>query len=102
MSYFAIEYDQQYQDHVAIKDNDGNVMFDNYLNMTYDEMKSAEDLEELVTAVIDIAKTDQAIITLIGDDDVFIWSIIIGTDDDDVRYVLVDWKKGGKVYKYED
>ena len=102
MSYFAIEHNQTCLDHVVIKDKYDNVMFSNYLNMTYDEMKSSEDLEEFVVAVMDAAGDGQVLITLVDDDDIFIWSIIIGTSDDDgLRYVLVDWKKDGKSYRYE-
>lgn len=108
MSYFAIERNQHCMDHVVIKDNENNVLFKNYLNMSYDEMKSSEDLEEFVVAIMDAASksiggdNEQTIVTLVGDDDVFIWSIIIGMEDDDgdIKYVLVDWKKDGKSYRY--
>ena len=103
MSYFAIEHNGKCLDHVVIRDKDGSVMFSNYLNMTYDEMKSSEDLEEFVVAVMDAVNDEgQVLITLVGDDNIFIWSIIIGVEDDDgIRYVLVDWKKDGKNYRYE-
>ena len=105
MSYFAIERNQKYLEHVVVKDKDGNVMFGNYLHMTYDEMKSQNDLEEFIVAIMDASGdgvNEQLIITLIGDDDVFVWSIIMGPDEDNgIRYVLVDWKKDGKSYKYE-
>jgi hypothetical protein len=89
----------------VLKDRDGNVKFENYLDKTYDEMKTSEDLEEFVVAVMDAANGDSGnntIINLIGEDGVFIWGIIMGPDEDDgVRYVLVDWKKEGKSYRYE-
>jgi len=104
-NYFAIECNQQYWEHVVLKDQDGNVKFEDYLNKTYDEMKSSEDLNEFVVAVMDAANGDannNVIINLIGEDDIFIWGIIMGPDEDDgVRYVLVDWKKDGKSYRYE-
>lgn len=108
MSYFAIERNQNCFDHVVIRSRNGQVMFKNYLDMTYDEMKSSEDLEEFVVAVMDSTNkrvdgpNDQTIVTLVGDDDIFIWSIIIGTEDSDgdIKYVLVDWKKDGKSYRY--
>lgn len=108
MNYLAIEYNQRCMEDVVIKDNDGNVLFKNYLDMTYDEMKASEDLEKFVLAVVEAASKDidkdnnQIIVTLIGNDDIFIWSIIIGTVDGgtDIRYVLVDWKKDGKSYRY--
>lgn len=103
MNYFAVEYGSSYRDHITIVDQDGNRVFENYLNMTYDEMKEQEDLEEFVIAIMDAASDgqDQAIITLIGDDDVFIWSVIMGVVDDEIRYNLVDWTKDGKKYRYE-
>jgi hypothetical protein len=72
-------------------------------------MKSQEDLEDFVCAIMDVADsiTDvvstDTVITLVGEDDIFIWSIIAGTvdSDGDLRYVLVDWKKDGKSYRYE-
>ena len=104
-NYFVIERNGSYWDHVVIKDKDGNVSFGNYLNMTYDEMKDSVDLDEFVVAILDASGDDtngNDIVTLIGEDDVFIWSIIIGPgEDDEVRYVLVDWKKDGKSYRYE-
>ena len=109
MSYFATECGGEYRDHITIVDENGNVVFANYLNMTYDEMKSQEDLGDFVFAVMDatIMSTKkpyddcQTIITLIGDDDVFIWSIIMGIVDGEIRYNPVDWKKDGKSYRYE-
>ena len=104
MSYFATECGCRYQDHIAIVDENGNVVFKNYFGMTYDEMKSQEDLDDFVFAVMNAVASnddDQVVITLIGDDDVFIWSIIIGVVDEDIRYNLVDWKKDGKNYRYE-
>lgn len=103
MSYFAIERNQKYWDHVVIKDQDGNVRFGNYLNMTYDEMKSREDLDVFVVAIMEASGNDasgNAIVNLIDDNDVFVWGIIIGPDGDELRYVLIDWQKDGKSYRY--
>ena len=104
MSYFAVERGNKYWDHIVIKNNDGDIMFNDYLNTTYDEMKSKEDLEDFVIAIMkasDEYASGNAIVNLVGDDDVFIWGIIIGPDGDEFRYVLVDWKKDGKSYRYE-
>lgn len=109
MSYFAIERENAYKDHFAIRDNEtDSVVFTNYLDMTYDEMSSQEDLVDFVCAIMDVADsmTDDVntdvILTLVGEDDIFIWSIIAGYVDDEIRYVLVDWKKDGKNYRYEN
>ena len=109
MSYFATECGGYYRDHITIVDENGNVVFNNYLNMTYDDMKSQEDLGDFVFAVMDAAIMSaeepndncQTIITLIDDDGIFIWSIISGIVDDEIRYSLVDWRKDGMQYRYE-
>lgn len=107
MSYFAIEREGAYKDHFTIKDNEtDSVVFTNYLDMTYDEMSSQKDLEDFVCAIMDVAdsmegNTDtDTILTLVDEDDIFIWSIIIGYVNDELRYVLVDWKKDGYNYRY--
>lgn len=107
MSYFAIERNGESWDHVVIKNNNGDAMFSHYLSMSYDEMKFSGDLDEFVVAVMEAVdntangEDNQTIITLIGDDDIFIWSVIMGTvDEDGLKYVIVDWKKDGKSYRY--
>ena len=109
MSYFAVERNGNYFDHFVItNEKDGAVSFENYLTLTYDEMKIQEDLEDFVLANMEAAdamfsnESDQTIITLIGDDDVFIWSIIMSSgEDNDILYAFVDWKKDGHMYRYE-
>ena len=108
MSYFAVERNGHYFDHFILRDEENEVSsFENYLNMTYDEMKSQEDLEDFILSNMEAAdamftnENDQTILTLVDDDNVFIWSIIMASDGDDVRYVLVDWTKDGNKYRYE-
>lgn len=103
MSYFAIEYGGKYQDHISLIDENGNQAFENYLNLTYEEMRNQDDLDEFVIAIMDATTdgNDNVIVTLIGEDDVFIWSIIMGVVDEEIRYNLVDWTKDGKKYRYE-
>lgn len=104
MSYFAVESDGHYWDHIMFKDSDGYIAFENYLDMTYDEMKGQTDIEDFVFAVINAVngyKNEQVVITLIDEDDIFIWSVIMGVVDDQIRYALVDWKKNGENYRYE-
>lgn len=108
-NYFAIECDGNFIENVVITDPDGNMVFEELLNMTYDEMKSYEDLENFVVVAMGAANSRfetndaETLVTLIGEDDVFIWSIIIGPgeEDEDLKYVLVDWKKDGKNYRYQ-
>ena len=104
MNYFAIENNGQYYDHVTLRDDSGNLVFENYRDMDYETMKYSIDLEDFVCAVMEASEEiggDQTIITLIGEDEAFIWSIIMGVEDGEIRYKLVDWQKDGKIYKYE-
>ena len=107
-NYFSIERNGECQSPVILVDNNGDRVFEEFFEMNYDEMKSSELLDDFVAAAMEAsdsmcdAEEAQAIITLIGDDDVFIWSIIVGPDEGDLlRYVLVDWKKDGKKSRYE-
>lgn len=108
MSYFAIERDDSYRDRVVLRDDNGKIMFEEFLNMTYNDMKNSDQLPDFVVSVMDAAnvafnsKDRQTIITLVGDDDIFIWSIIMCAGNNDmIRYNLLDWKKDGKNYRYE-
>lgn len=108
MNYFVIERGEIYRDHIVIRDNEKNdVVFENYLDMTYKEMQSQKDLDDFVVAIMDATNViapdvnDQTIITLIGEDDLFIWSIIMGTIDGEIRYNLINWKADGKKYRYQ-
>ena len=104
MNYFAIEHNQKCIYHVFLKDKDDNVVFGDYLNLTYDEMSARKDLEEFVVAIFDATNDgndSQTLVTLVGEDDVFIWGIMIGLVEEELRYVLIDWKKDGKNYRYE-
>jgi hypothetical protein len=78
--------------------------------MSYDEIKAYEHIDELIVGVMDAAneyfgsKNDEGtMITLVGEDDLFIWSIIIGPgdNDDEFKYSFVDWTKDGKNYRYK-
>lgn len=104
MSYFSIERNGECKMPVILADQNGDQVFAEFLEMNYDEMKSSDSLSDFVAAVMEAAdkinEEDQTIITLIDNDDIFIWSIIMGYDDDNIRYVLVDWKKDGKIYRY--
>jgi hypothetical protein len=106
MNYFVAEVNGTCVEDITWIDKDGNPIFTNYVNMTYDEMKSAENLVEFVLANMESAVTefgdsaDQLILTLVDENDIFVWSIMMGIVDDELRYALVDWKKDGKNYRY--
>ena len=74
------------------------------MGMSYEEMKMYPEIEEFVVAVMDATQDlsgTEAIVNLIGPDDIFIWGIIIGVYDDDYKFVFIDWQKDGKKYRYE-
>lgn len=107
-NYFSIERAGKCAAPVVIRNIDG-VAFEDLMNMSYEEMKVYKDLELFVDCVMDVASEyfeesdEQTIITLIGKDDVFIWSILIGPaeDVDKLQYALIDWKKDGRMHRYE-
>ena len=107
-NYFAIERNEESWVPVILADHNGDPAFAEFLDMSYDEMKSSALLEDFVVASMEAAERicggedDQTIVTLVGSDDVFIWSVIMGYENDDIRYCLVDWKKDGHQYRYVD
>ena len=107
-NYFAIERNGECHAPVILADRNGNPVFEEFLDMSYEEMKTNALLEDFVVAAMEAADIvcgiddDQTIVTLVGSDDVFIWSIIMGYENDDIRYCLVDWKKDGHSYRYAD
>ena len=106
-NYFTVERSGKVIDSVVINDKDGNLAFEDVMNMSYDELRSYEDIDMFITCVMDMTNEyfnesdDQTIVTLIGEDGVFIWSIMIGPgEEDDFRYAFVDWYKDGHKYRY--
>ena len=107
-NYFALERGSQCFEHMCMANNAGDLLFSEVMSMSYDEIKSYDNLEAFVDCAMDLSnklfqsEDDQTIVTLVGEDDVFIWSVIMGPEDDDtIRYVLVDWNKDGKKYRYQ-
>lgn len=107
-NYFAIERDNSCWSPVMLADENGNPAFSEFLDMSYDEMKSSDMLSEFVVAAMDAANRksvsddQQTVVTLVGADNVFIWGILMGPGEDDmIQYNLVDWKKDGHSYRYE-
>lgn len=107
-NYFAIERNEQCWAPVILADRNENPVYEEFLEMNYEEMKASALLEDFVVAAMEAADRvcgiddDQTIMTLVGSDDVFIWSIIMGYENDNIRYCLVDWKKDGHSYRYAD
>ena len=110
MAYFAVERNRQSISNVIITASDGSIAFKETMEMSYDEIKTYDGLEEFVVHVMDATNQHfddgdaQTCVTLVDDDGVFIWGIIIGPGDNegDLRYVLIDWRKDEKRYKYSE
>lgn len=107
-NYFAIERNGKCWSPVILKSRNGDSDFTSFLEMAYDEMKSSVDLDRFVVAAMEATNEvsgtcdEQTVVTLVGEDGVFIWGIIMGPGaDEDIQYNLVDWKKDGKSYRYE-
>ena len=108
-TYFSVERAGKNIDHVLIRHEDGSVAFEDVMGMSYEELKVYNHIDEFVTCVIDATNKhfndsdDQTIVTLIGEDDIFIWSVLIGPGDsaDELKYAFIDWTKDGKSYRYE-
>ena len=110
MNYFSIEANGECYNPVILADSDGNPAYTEFLDMTYEEMKNSEKLEDFVIAAMEAAdsKSDgeddynDVVVTLIGEDDFFIWGIIMSAEGDNITYKVVDWKADGKRFKYAD
>ena len=108
-NYFAIERNGETRVPVVLGTSDGNYAFEEFLDMSYEEMKKSERLEAFVDATMMAADRmfgtcgDETLVLLIGEDGNFIWSIMMDCENGcDIRYVLTDWKKDGKNYRYAD
>ena len=106
-NYFAIERDNECWAPVILGDSNGKPAFDEFLYMTYDEMKSSKNLSDFVVAAMDAANRKsnsndkQTVVTLVGADNEFIWGILMGPwENDMIQYSIIDWKKDGKRYRY--
>ena len=110
MNHFAIEHNGNCYEPVLLADSDGDLAFAEFLEMTYDEMKSSEQLEGFVVAAMEAAMSkgddedeySDVAVTLIGEDGFFIWGIIMSAEGDNITYKVVDWKADGKHFKYAE
>lgn len=109
-NYFAIERNNKFLEGVVLRDENGITMFEDIMNMSYHDLDiESEYIQQFVISIMDSTNTyfeeddDYTAITLIGPDDVFIWGIFIGPDNEDgLEYQFIDWQKDGKVFKYKD
>lgn len=108
-NYFSIERNGQGIAPVVLKNNSGKIMFEDVMQMSYEEIKEYENIDAFVVSIMDATNEqfkegdDHTFVTLVGEDDVFIWGILIGKgeSDDELVYKFIDWKADGKSYRYE-
>jgi hypothetical protein len=109
-NYFVIERKDQCWENVDFSKYAAmtNKRIDYLKNATFDEMKRRYWLSNFVLDVMECANElsgtddDYTVVNLLGEDGVFIWGILIGPDNGKIRYSLIDWKKNGKNYRYEN
>ena len=106
-NYFAIERTGRCVETLIVGEG-GAILFEDLMSMSYEEMKAYGNIEGFVVTVMDMVNTyfeeddEPTTITLVGEDNVFIWGILIGPEDEDgLKYAFIDWKKDGKSYRYE-
>lgn len=103
-NYFTIERNEQCIEKIVFKYED-KIVFEDLMDMSYEEMVEYPEIEEFVVAVMESTTElggDQVIVNLINPDGVFIWGIIIGMDNDDCKFVFVNWQKDGRKYRYQE
>ena len=109
-NYFAVEHNGTCAENMVIVNDNGEIAFEDLMNMSYEEMKSYDDLESFVATVMEISEAQfgakghpETVVTLIDKDGVFIWGIVMAPGEgDEIRYALIDWRKDGKSFKYEN
>ena len=74
--------------------------------MSYTEIQEYDDLEDFLNQVVDSVSNvteskEDVVITLTDETGVFIWSIIIAFDAEELNYKFVDWEGSGKTIKYD-
>lgn len=109
-NYFNIERGNKCHEFMFMVDIDNNQKFQDVMDMSYEEIKNYDEIEDFVYSVMDASNAlfessdEQTLINLVnGEDDVFIWGILIGPDEDSdkLRYAFIDWHKDGKSYRYK-
>lgn len=109
-NYFSIERGNKCMEHLMLVGDDGQIAFENVMNMPYDELREYDGIEEFVITAMNAVnelddETDaETVITLIGEDKNFIWSIIIGPGEaeGDINYLFVNWQQDDKRYRYAE
>lgn len=107
-NYFVIERNGEFFENILLTDSAGNTVFTETMSMSYKELVES-DLGDFIPCVMEAADEcfgsdgGQTVLTLIGEDDNFIWSVLMDVDAEDkdqIRYCFIDWNKDGKKYRY--
>lgn len=109
-NYFVIEQNDKYLEGVVLLDAEENILHEEIMNMSYEEMKKYDKLEDFLWEAYFASesyfetKGENTVINLVDGDDTLVWGILFGLDPDNeelLRYCFVDWGVDGKVYKYQ-
>lgn len=109
-NYFVIEQNDNYLEGVVLLDSDQNVLHEEIMNMSYEEMKEYDKLEDFLWEAYFASesyfetKGENTVISLVDSEDTLVWGILFGPDPDDeeaLRYCFINWGEDGKIYKYQ-
>lgn len=109
-NYFVIEQNDNYLEGVVLLDKDENILHEEIMHMSYEEIKKYDKLEDFLWEAYFASesyfgtKGEATIINLVNSKDTLVWGILFGPDPDDeeaLRYCFIDWGEDGKVYKYQ-
>ena len=109
-NYFVIEQNDNYLEGVVLLDSDQNVLHEEIMNMSYEEMKEYNELEDILWEAYFASesyfetKGENTVISLVDSEDTLVWGILFGPDPDDeeaLRYCFINWGEDGKIYKYQ-
>ena len=103
-NYFVIEQDNYYVDNVVLLYTEGNVLYEELMDMSYEEMKAYDRLEDFLFSAHEVLNEKDTLISLVNEEDTLVWGILFGSDSENkeyLRYVFIDWGIDGKVYKYQ-
>lgn len=109
-NYFVIERNDNYLEGVVLLDSDQNVLHEEIMNMSYEEMKEYDKLDDFLWEAYFASesyfetKGENTVISLVDSEDTLVWGILFGPDPDDeeaLRYCFINWGEDGKIYKYQ-
>lgn len=109
-NYFVIERNDNYLEGVVLLDSDQNVLHEEIMNMSYEEMKEYDKLDDFLWEAYFASesyfetKGENTVISLVDSEDTLVWGILFGPDPDNeeaLRYCFINWGEDGKIYKYQ-